>query len=260
MNQQGECVERDNALSFTQRFIFFIGLIKRRGLKTLFLALDDLWLYNFHRTHYDGTALTIFKTLQLIEEKKWELVGLENTKEEVETSIEDVSLYNPFSNQRYMEEERKNNLFIANTMDYFAFHVPAVLLFVFLSNRFFYLLFNHQISFIFRSYSFKWILLELLIQNNIEFFTFLGFRNFLTPFSFNLPTKMLQVLAILTFFLILMAAFCSYSMYYSEYGKLAKYFLCNMFRFPSSYILMTILYGIRPFLKGIVHAMMFDHW
>ena len=80
MNQQGECVEGNNALSFTQRLMFFIGLIKRRGLKTLFLALDDLCLYNFHRTHYDGTALTIFETLQLIEEKKWELVGLEKAK------------------------------------------------------------------------------------------------------------------------------------------------------------------------------------
>ena len=145
-------------------------------------------------------------------------------------------------------------------MDYFAFHVPAVILFVFLSNRLFYLLFNYQISFIFRAYSFKWILLEILIQNNVEFFTFLGLRNFLTPFSFNIPTKMFQVLAILVFFMTLLAAFWSYSLYYSDYGKLAKYFLCNMFRFPSSYILMTILYGVRPFLKGIVHALMFHHW
>ena len=222
--------------------------------------MDDLWLYNFHRIHYDGTALTIFETLQLIEEKKWELTELENTKEKVVTSIEDVSLYNPFSNQRYMEEERKNNLFISSTLDYFAFHVPAVLLFVFLSYQFFYLLFNYQISFIFRSYSFKWILLELLIQNNVEYFTFLGFKHFLTPFSFNLPTKMLQILAILVFFLTLISAFWGYSMYYSEYGKLAKYFLCNMFRFPTSNNLMTILYGVRPFLKDIVHALMFNHW
>ena len=124
----------------------------------MFLALDDLHLYNYHRIHYDGTALTIFKTIQLIEEKKWELVGLEKAKEKVETSIEEVPLYNPFSNQEYMEEERKNNLMIGSIMDYFSFHVPALLVIVFLFNRLFYCLFNYQVSFLFRAYSFKWIL------------------------------------------------------------------------------------------------------
>ena len=125
----------------------------------MFLALDDLWLYNYHKIHYDGTALTIFETIQFIEEKKWELVSLEKVKERVETSIEDVSLYNPYSNQDYMEKERKNNLFLANTMDYFAFHVPAILVFVFLSNKLFYCLFNFRISSYLRPYSFKWVVL-----------------------------------------------------------------------------------------------------
>ena len=33
-----------------------------------------------------------------------------------------------------------------------------------------------------------------------------------------------------------------------------------MYRFESSYVLMIILYGFRPFLKGIVHAFFFDDW
>ena len=260
MDEYGQCIPENGAYSLTQRAMFFVGFMRRRGLKAMLLALDDLWFYNFHRVHYDGTALTIFETIQLIEEKRWELVGLEGAKERVETAIEDVSLYNPFSNRKYMEEERKNNLLIASTMDYFCFHLPALLLFVFLCNRLFYCLFHYKVSFLFRPYSFKWILLELLVQNNVELFTFLAFRNLLTPFSFNLPTKMLQVLAILVFFVTIFATFCSYSLYYSEYGKLAKYFLCNMFRFPSSYVLMTLLHGVRPFLKATVHALMYDHW
>ena len=61
-------------------------------------------------------------------------------------------------------------------------------------------------------------------------------------------------------FLTIIATFCSYSFYYTEYGKLAKYFLCNMFRFRSSYVLMIILYGVRPFAKAVVHALLFNHW
>ena len=94
----------------------------------------------------------------------------------------------------------------------------------------------------------------------MEFFTFLAFRNCLTPFQFNVPTTLLQVLMMLMFFLVVLAAFGCYLWYYREYGKLAKYFLVNMFRFPSSYRLMIPLYGVRPFLKGTIHALMFYHW
>ena len=65
---------------------------------------------------------------------------------------------------------------------------------------------------------------------------------------------------ILMFFLVVLASYASYFLYYQEYRKLARYFLVNMFRFPSSYALMVILYGLRPFLKGAVHALLYDHW
>ena len=99
-----------------------------------------------------------------------------------------------------------------------------------------------------------------MIQGNVEFFTFLAFRNCLTPFHFNMPTTLLQALMIVMFFLVVLAAFGCYFWYYREYGKLARYFLVNMFRFPSSYGLMILLYGVRPFLKGTIHALMFYHW
>ena len=44
----------------------------------------------------------MFETIQLIEERKWSLVGLEQAKEKVETYATN-SRYNPFSNRKYME-------------------------------------------------------------------------------------------------------------------------------------------------------------
>ena len=41
---------------------------------------------------------------------------------------------------------------------------------------------------------------------------------------------------------------------------MARYFLVNLFRFPSSYALMIIMYGLRPFFKGVVHAVLFENW
>ena len=79
-------------------------------------------------------------------------------------------------------------------------------------------------------------------------------RWILTPFSFNIECKLLQTLTIAIFFLVLIVTFASYGFYYYEYIQLAKYFLTNMFRFRTSYILMTLMYGVRPFLKGAIHA------
>lgn len=134
------------------------------------------------------------------------------------------------------------------------------LVFVFLLNRLFYLLFNYQISILFRPYSFWGILFDLLIQNNIEFFTFLGFRALTIPFSFNFVSKWLLVLALIMFFLTVFCTFISYALLYFWYGKLTRYFLVNMYRFPSSYVLMIILYGVRPFLKGAVHALLHQNF
>ena len=81
--------------------------------------------------------------------------------------MEEVPPYNPYSNPTYLRKERKNNLFVSSTMDFFSFFVPLTLVMVVLFNRLFYCLFNYEVSFVFRSYAFWWILLELLIHNNI---------------------------------------------------------------------------------------------
>ena len=62
------------------------------------------------------------------------------------------------------------------------------------------------------------------------------------------------------FFVVLYCVTYSYCLYYYKYGKLARYFLSNLYRFPSSYLLMIMVYGVRPFLKGIAHALFYEEW
>ena len=164
------------------------------------------------------------------------------------------------SNPTHLKKERKNNLFIENTMNYFAFFVPMSLVVVFLFNRIFYCLFNYEISKYLRPYAFWWVLFEIMIQNNVQYFAFLGFRSFDTSFSVDFACKNYITLGIIMLFFTLLGTCASYFIYYSEYGKLARYFLVNLLRFPSSYILMTIMYGFRPFLKGVIHAVLYEHW
>ena len=129
--------------------------------------------------------------------------------------ITEITLYNRFSNPTYLDKERKNNLFIKSTMDYFSFFVPAACIVLLVFNRIFYCLFDFEISKYLRPYAFKWILFEMLIQNNVEYFTFLGFRSLDTSFSFNFPTKNFLIIGILMLFLTVLGAVSSYMIYYS---------------------------------------------
>ena len=158
-DEEGKCVVESSTLDLLSKIRTFLNLVKRRGVKTLFVALDDLWLYNFHKQEYDGSVDAVFKTIKFIEDRQWEIAGLEDARDRVESAVEEVPPYNPYSNPTYLRKERKNNLFVSSTMDFFSFFVPLTLVMVVLFNRLFYCLFDYEVSFIFRSYSFWWILL-----------------------------------------------------------------------------------------------------
>ena len=70
-------------------------------------------------------------------------MGLEKVKDNLENSVEVVDEYNVHSNPKYLKEERKNDLFIDSTYDYFVFFVPIAIVLVALLNRMFYCLFKY---------------------------------------------------------------------------------------------------------------------
>ena len=159
-----------------------------------------------------------------------------------------------------MSEARNNNLLLDNLLDFLVFSVPLMVVLEFLYYKIFYCLFEYEISKYLRPYCFRLILIEILIQGNLEVFTFLGCRAFQVFFSFTLVSTLMEIFTVVFVLLVVLVAICSYLGYYYQYGKFARYFLANMYRFKSSYLLMTILFGVRPFLKGIVHAFFFEQW
>ena len=141
--------------------------------------------------------------------------GLEEEKEIIESKIQEPIQYNAFSNPTYLKKERKNNMFIKSTIDYFSFFVPMSLAIVFIFNRIFYCLFDYEISKYLRPYAFSWVLFEIMIQNNVEYFAFLGFRSLDTSFSIDFPSKGYQTLGIIMLFFTLIGSISSYIIYYS---------------------------------------------
>ena len=61
----------------------FLNVIRRKGIRFLFMAIDDLWLYNYHNKKYKGIIRDVFITIKFIEEKQWEIIQLEEWKEEL---------------------------------------------------------------------------------------------------------------------------------------------------------------------------------
>ena len=41
------------------------------------MVVDDLWLYQYHLIKYDGILRDVFLTISFIEEKQWEIMGLD---------------------------------------------------------------------------------------------------------------------------------------------------------------------------------------
>ena len=67
MDDTGECVIESSTLSIFVSVRPFFNLIKKKGFKTLFLFIDDLWLYQYHKKKYDGIVKVVFKTISFIE-------------------------------------------------------------------------------------------------------------------------------------------------------------------------------------------------
>ena len=175
-------------------------------------------------------------------------------------NIKELPRFNAYSNIKYMNESRKNNVLLDNIFDYIVISVPLTLILWFIYYRAFYCLFEYEVSKYLRAYSFCLILFDLLIQGNIEYFTFLAIRALDVFFSFSVSSIFFSILTIFCAFIVFGCTICSYWTYYYQYHKLGRYFLSNMYRFKSSYVLMTITYGCRPFLKGLAHAMFFENW
>ena len=71
MNEKGECEVENKGLSIFTDIRPILNLIRRRGLKWMFMVVDDLWLYQYHKQDYDGIVKVVFKTISFIEEKQW---------------------------------------------------------------------------------------------------------------------------------------------------------------------------------------------
>lgn len=134
---------------------------------------------------------------------------------------------------------------------------PITLFGFFFCYGIFKVMFTRPISIIFRLYSFFWYLSEIILLANCDKITFLMFRNFQALFSFNFASKSVQSLFIVFSGLFFLQIVCLHFIYRINYNKLHRYFLSNMFRKRGSFQLSIIRFVFKPFVIGIVHAVLY---
>ena len=104
VREGGDCVMNDDPLTILSKIRPFIVLLRSSGIKTFLFILADLRLYEYHQKKYDGMAKQVFVVARFLEDKQWEIVGLLDVKEELESSIEVTRQYHcrtpPISMQR----------------------------------------------------------------------------------------------------------------------------------------------------------------
>ena len=124
----GECVVASRSLFLFVSVRPFLNVVKKRGHRWMFMAIDDLWLYQYHQQEYGGIIKDVFTTIAFVEEKQWEIAGLQQYLDRMKAGIKDISKYNPDSNKRYMQVSRNNNFLLDNILDFLVFSVPLMLL------------------------------------------------------------------------------------------------------------------------------------
>jgi hypothetical protein len=234
-------------------------MFKTRRIKFFFIAIDNFWLYEYHKEKYTWLTSRIFSVIREVESKKSQIIDVDRLPFIEESIMPTFQNYTAYSNEKFMEVEGRDNGFMPNTVDYFFINVPYCLVVFFLLNRLFYILFNYPISQHLRIFSFWGFLYQMIIEGNIEYLSFLGFRSFQTMFSATFLHKFYLVFSVVFFYFVMAGTISSYFLFYYFYGRLSKYFISNVYRINGAMAIMTYLYGVRPFIKGVIHAYLYNY-
>lgn len=252
--EDNECVIESKIIEIAIFINTFISSLRIRKIKSLLFAVDNFWLYEYHKENYTWLTNNIFGTIRFIESKKSQIIDPEDLPFIEDSIVPTFPNYYPYSNEKYIQVEGKDSFFFRSTLEYFIMGLPYVIVLFFVCNRIFYCLFEREISQHLRIFSFWGFLFQMGIESNIEFFTFLAFRNFHTMFSFDFSNKLYLAAMIFFVYFVVLFAVAGYFLMYYLYGKLAKYFLDNLYRIRGSFFMMTFIYGLRPFFKGVIHS------
>ena len=178
--------------------------------KYLGIIFEDIAMYFYDKREYNGAIQEALVTTNKIEETKWNMLSFV-VKIPINSSIIPTTPITEFSNPKHVEIDGVDDSFFRGIFAFAVFMIPQTLLLVFILKRIFCWIANFSISIYLRRYYFVTAcVLQILIESNVSFFTYLFFRQMMVSFSFQVYDKLFLALSVTVFFFIMVSACCFY--------------------------------------------------
>ena len=249
-----------------QKRVLWIGILllafttfKTTRFRSLYLMLANFELYQYHLVSYDGAFAQVLETLNSINGAVEKMLLSDFLRGFLQQQNE-LTDFNAFSNEKYLEVERVNTLFSSNVLVISSTKLLLRVLAFLLFNWLFYRTFNHRISKLFRPYSFKLFFIEALLLGEIPFLVFIAFNHSKTLFRIgegSIVEFVVHIVMITGFGIAFILLVCLPFFYLEYYKKLSKYFFNNMEVGKESLGYMFGYYVLKPVILGAIHASLF---
>ena len=179
----------------------------------------------------------------------------------INSSIVPATAIDEFSNPKHVEMDGVDDSFLRGTFAFAVFMVPQTILLVFILKRVFHCVSAYGFSAYLRRFYFMGAcVLQILLESNLSFFTYLFFRQMMVSFSFKAVDKAFLALSTVLFFCIMVSVCCFYFMANCAYKKGFGYFLYCFYRCFPSFVFLTCRYFVSGFAKGVIHSVLHQEY
>ena len=240
--------------------IFTLPLSQFKGFKYIEIFVDDLEMYFYDNRHYNQTMQDLLLTINMIEQIKWSLLNYKS-KVPINQTIVPMSDLTAFSNPKHKEVDDVDDSFARSLFPCMVFLVPQTIILVLILNRIFTCIADKKYSVYIRRYFFVLpCVIQIVVENNMPFFTYIFFRQAMVAFSFNFTDKLFIAVAVVVFFLMMMAGICFYFLFDYLYKKRFGYFIYCFYRCFPSMVFLTFRMFVRGFARGVIHSTLHSNY
>lgn len=159
-----------------------------------------------------------------------------------------------------MKVESYDGSFIRSTITFLVLTLPQMGLFCLIMNKAFDIIREYRISILLRPYSFFPSFLEMTIEGNVGFFTYIFFNQMRMAFSFAYHDRLWLAFAVFSFFNVPIFVLSFYHFINLRYGKQAGYFIGNFYRTLPGLCFVTLRVLVRSCMQGAAHSLLHDNY
>ena len=194
-----------------------------------------------------------------MESVKWSLISIEYVLDWTRSSYFNNSLFNSYTNYRFLEVERQNALIYETAKAYYAVYLPVVFVGFVVLNRLFKCLRRFKMSQILRVYSFWLQYLFIVVLSDSTKLSFLSLNYLQMLFSFSINIKLLHAVSILLIGVLIIVLLSLFFMSSYLYGNLCRYFLVNVYRVKYAIGYNFLRFSVRPLVEAALHVLLFSN-